>query len=86
LNGVIYAAGGYNGSSYVQYDLSLLAFVIKSFFLSYTRIIIDNYFIYRSAERYDPREGLWGRLPSMNTRRGCHALTVLGEELSVTSS
>ncbi|GJN35935.1 hypothetical protein PR202_gb24751 [Eleusine coracana subsp. coracana] len=52
LNGVIYAAGGYNGSSYLQ-----------------------------SAERYDPREGLWGRLPSMNARRGCHALTVLGEEL-----
>ncbi|GJM94712.1 hypothetical protein PR202_ga11384 [Eleusine coracana subsp. coracana] len=52
LNGVVYAAGGYNGSSYLQ-----------------------------SAERYDPREGLWGRLPSMNARRGCHALTVLGEEL-----
>lgn len=40
----------------------------------------------RSAERYDQREGVWVRLPSMNTSRGCHALTVLGESLSVTSS
>jgi len=57
LNGTIYAAGGYDGSMYLQ-----------------------------SAERYDQREGVWVRLPSMNTRRGCHTLTVLGESLSVTSS
>jgi hypothetical protein len=37
--------------------------------------------IYRTAERYDPREGLWVKLASMKTRRGCHALTVLGEAL-----
>jgi len=52
LNGTIYAAGGYDGSMYLQ-----------------------------SAERYDQREGVWVRLPSMNTRRGCHTLTVLGESL-----
>lgn len=43
----------------------------------------DKYTIYRSAERYDPREGFWVRLPSMSTRRGCHTLTVLGDTLSV---
>jgi hypothetical protein len=42
--------------------------------------------LYRSAERYDPREGFWVRLPCMSTRRGCHALTVLGDVLSVTFS
>nr|CAB3460348.1 unnamed protein product [Digitaria exilis] len=52
LNGIIYAAGGYDGSTYSG-----------------------------SAERYDQREGVWVRLPSMNTRRGCHNLTVLGESL-----
>jgi len=41
----------------------------------------DKHAIYRSAERYDPREGFWVRLPSMSTRRGCHALTVLGDAL-----
>ncbi|TVU25142.1 hypothetical protein EJB05_27624 [Eragrostis curvula] len=35
----------------------------------------------RTAERYDPREGFWVKLPSMNTRRGCNVLTVLGEAL-----
>jgi hypothetical protein len=44
---------------------------------------VTTHAIYRSAERYDPREGFWVRLPSMTTRRGCQALTVLGDALSV---
>ncbi|XP_035816052.1 uncharacterized protein [Zea mays] len=41
----------------------------------------DGSMYLQSAERYDQREGVWVRLRSMNTKRGCHALTVLGESL-----
>lgn len=36
---------------------------------------------YRTAERFDPREHSWTKIPSMNTRRGCHSMIVLNEKL-----
>ncbi|CAN6345401.1 unnamed protein product [Urochloa humidicola] len=47
----------------------------------YTTGGYDGSVYMESAERYDPREGFWVRLPSMCTRRGCHALTALGDAL-----
>ncbi|XP_057435303.1 uncharacterized protein LOC130728001 isoform X2 [Lotus japonicus] len=35
----------------------------------------------KSAERFDPREHSWAKLPNMNTKRGCHSLVVLNENL-----
>ncbi|KAF0920315.1 hypothetical protein E2562_034794 [Oryza meyeriana var. granulata] len=34
-----------------------------------------------SAERFDPREGFWTQLPSMETRRGSHSVVALGDSL-----
>ncbi|RZC73321.1 hypothetical protein C5167_048802 [Papaver somniferum] len=40
----------------------------------------DNYL--NSVERFDPREVVsWSRIPSMNTRRGCHSLVIVNEKL-----
>ncbi|MQL91526.1 hypothetical protein Taro_024139 [Colocasia esculenta] len=37
--------------------------------------------VLRSAERFDPREGLWTKIPSMNSPRGCHSVAVLNGKL-----
>nr|CAB3476152.1 unnamed protein product [Digitaria exilis] len=41
----------------------------------------DGNMYLQSAERYDPREGFWALLPSMNARRGSHSVAVLGDAL-----
>ncbi|KAG5010076.1 hypothetical protein JHK87_018591 [Glycine soja] len=35
----------------------------------------------RSAERFDPRDHSWTKIPNMNVKRGCHSLVVLNEKL-----
>ncbi|CAN6715472.1 unnamed protein product [Malus baccata var. baccata] len=66
LKGVLYATGGYDGNSYLNFPISTVD--LKCSYLS-------------SVDRFDPRERSWTKIASMHSKRSCHSSVVLDEKI-----